>query len=103
MPENIFEKIKEEHVEFKDMVSQLEGGKSGKEDTFQNLKKELTAHIKAEEQTLYKSLKSDKKGKEMVLVGIEEHKMGSMVFQPLGLYNESLLTEELIASAPLKR
>lgn len=83
MPENIFEKIKEEHDEFKDMLSQLEGGKRGKEESFEDFKKELVAHIKAEEQTLYESIKSDKKGKEMVLVGIEEHKMGSMVLQKL--------------------
>jgi hemerythrin-like domain-containing protein len=81
LPENIFEKIEEEHEEFKDMLSQLENEK--KSNTFEDFKKELNAHIEAEEQTLYESLKSDKKGKEMVLVGIEEHRMGTVVLHKL--------------------
>lgn len=83
MSENIFEKIVEEHDEFKDMLSQLVDGKSGNEDTFADFKKELVAHIQAEEQTLYESLKSDKKGREMALVGTEEHRMGSTVLHKL--------------------
>lgn len=84
MPENIFEKIEEEHEEFKEMLSQMEGStKEEKTETFEKFKKELTAHIKAEEQTLYESMKTDKKAKEMVLVGIEEHQMGTNVLHKL--------------------
>lgn len=83
LPENIFEKIETEHDEFKDMLSKLESGKSDNEDTFSEFRKELTAHNEAEEQTLYESLKTDKKGKEMALVGTEEHRMGTAVLHKL--------------------
>jgi len=83
LPENIFEKIEEEHEEFKEMLSQMEGSTKEKTETFREFKKELTAHIKAEEQTLYESMKTDKKAKEMVLVGIEEHQMGTNVLHKL--------------------
>lgn len=83
MTENIFDKIKEEHEEFKEMLSQMEGSTKEKGETFEEFKKELTAHIKAEEQTLYESMKTDKEAKEMVLVGIEEHNMGTSVLHKL--------------------
>jgi Hemerythrin HHE cation binding domain. len=83
LSENIFEKIEDEHQEFKDMLSKLEGDRSSNEDTFSEFRKELNAHIEAEEQTLYESLKIDKKGKEMALVGIEEHRMGTQVLHKL--------------------
>lgn len=83
MPEDIFARIEDEHQEFKEMLSKLEGGHSGNEDTFSQFRTELSAHIQAEEQTLYESLKMDKKGKEMALVGIEEHRMGTQVLHKL--------------------
>ncbi len=83
MPENIFEKIEQEHDEFQDMLEKLMAGKSAEENTFEEFKKELTAHNEAEEQTLYESLKTDKKGREMALVGTEEHRMGSVVVHKL--------------------
>ena len=73
LPENIFDKIKEEHVEFKEMLVKLTNGESGREDSFEEFKTELKAHNEAEEQTLYNSMKQDKKSREMALVGIEEH------------------------------
>jgi hemerythrin-like domain-containing protein len=81
--ENIFDKIIEEHQEFRDMVSNLEKGKGNEEDTFSEFRKELIAHIEAEEKTLYQSLTIDKKGKEMALVGTEEHRMGSVILHKL--------------------
>ena len=83
LTENIFEKIEEEHEEFKDMLSKMEGSTNKDAETFEEFKTELTAHIKAEEQTLYESMKTDKKAKEMVLVGVEEHKMGTIVLHKL--------------------
>ncbi|HLN44094.1 MAG TPA: hemerythrin domain-containing protein [Candidatus Sulfotelmatobacter sp.] len=83
MSQNIFEKIKEEHQEFKEMLGKLTEGRSSKEDTFEEFKTELKAHNKAEEQTLYEALMKDKKSKEMALVGIEEHRMGTVVLNKL--------------------
>lgn len=83
MTEDIFERIEDEHQEFKEMLSKLESGQSGNEDTFSQFRTELSAHIQAEEQTLYESLKMDKKGKEMALVGTEEHRMGTQVLHKL--------------------
>ncbi|MGE5638171.1 MAG: hemerythrin domain-containing protein [Chloroflexota bacterium] len=83
MSQNIFEKIKEEHQEFKEMLRKLTEGRSSKEDTFEEFKTELKAHNKAEEQTLYEALMKDKKSKEMALVGIEEHRMGTVVLNKL--------------------
>jgi hemerythrin-like domain-containing protein len=81
LPENIFEKIEEEHDEFKEMLSQLESKR--KEDTFKEFKKELIAHNQAEEQTLYEAIKTDQKGKAMALVGTEEHRIGATVVHKL--------------------
>jgi hemerythrin-like domain-containing protein len=83
LPENIFEKIKEEHEEFKEMLSKLAKGESNREETFEEFKTELKAHNEAEEQTLYDSMKQDKKSREMALVGIEEHHMGEKVLSDL--------------------
>jgi hemerythrin-like domain-containing protein len=83
LAENIFEKIKEEHEEFKEMLQTMESGGKSSEDTFEEFKKELEAHNKAEERTLYESLKGNKKAHEMALVGIEEHRMGSGVVNKL--------------------
>jgi hemerythrin-like domain-containing protein len=83
LSQNIFEKIKEEHQEFKEMLGKLTEGRSSKEDTFEEFKTELKAHNKAEEQTLYEALMKDKKSKEMALVGIEEHRMGTVVLNKL--------------------
>lgn len=83
MSENLFDKIKEEHKEFQEMLQTMASGGKDKEETFEEFKKELEAHNKAEERTLYESLKDDKKAREMVLVGIEEHRMGTGVVNRL--------------------
>jgi len=83
LAENIFDKIKEEHKEFQEMLQTMASGGKDKEETFEEFKKELEAHNKAEERTLYESLKDDKKAREMVLAGIEEHRMGSGVVNRL--------------------
>jgi len=83
LSENIFERIKEEHEEFKEMLQKMESSGKGKEDTFEEFKKELEAHNKAEERTLYESLKDNKKAHEKALVGVEEHRMGSGVVNKL--------------------
>jgi hemerythrin-like domain-containing protein len=83
LSENLFDKIKEEHKEFQEMLQTMASGGKDKEETFEEFKKELEAHNKAEERTLYESLKDDKKAREMVLVGIEEHRMGTGVVNRL--------------------
>ncbi len=79
---NIFERIKEEHEEFIDMLEELTTEKPNI-DTFEIFQVELKAHNQAEEQTLYESLKQDKTSREMALVGIEEHQMGTRMLNKL--------------------
>jgi hemerythrin-like domain-containing protein len=83
LSENIFDIILEEHKEFKEMLAKIIDGNKDKEDSFEELKKEIEAHIKAEEQTLYECLKQDKKGRGLTLVGVEEHRIGTGVLNKL--------------------
>src|SRR5512133_1095522 len=53
---DIFEHIMKEHREVEQMLQQLSGGSSGKQETFNKLKLALTAHIKAEEGSLYPAM-----------------------------------------------
>jgi hemerythrin-like domain-containing protein len=82
MTDNILDKIREEHDEFKQMLSQLASG-DAEQETFSEFKTELKAHIQAEEQTLYKSMMEDNKGRMLALVGTEEHRMGTEVLNKL--------------------
>jgi len=82
MPQNIFDKIMEEHDELEEMIDALATeGKQG--DDFEEFKTELKAHLEAEEQSLFKELKKEKKTKELALVAIEEHHIAEKVLDKL--------------------
>ena len=53
---DIFEHIMKEHREVEGMLQQLSGGGSGKQETFNKMKLALTAHIKAEEGSIYPAM-----------------------------------------------
>jgi hemerythrin-like domain-containing protein len=88
---DLFEKIVEEHEEIKEMISELASGEEG--DIFEEFKTELKAHIEAEEKTLYEAMKRDVNGKELALVGIEEHRIGTEVLNRMDK-SESKFGEE---------
>ncbi len=71
---DIFEEIRNEHEQIKDMLAALgQGGRD--DDAFEKLRTELTAHHKAEEQTLFKRLETEDAVRDTVLEGYEEHKV----------------------------
>jgi hemerythrin-like domain-containing protein len=88
---DLFEKIVEEHEEIKEMISELASGEKG--DIFEEFKTELKAHIEAEEKTLYEAMKRDVNGKELALVGIEEHRIATEVLKRMDK-SESKFDEE---------
>jgi len=75
---DVFEVLKHDHQEARDLFAKLEGTSNGakktREKLFQQLKDELTRHAKAEEKVFYPALK-DKDGQahEQVEEGIHEH------------------------------
>jgi len=74
---DIFEHIKKEHQEVDQMLQKLSKGESGATETFNKLKTAVTAHIQAEEESLYPAMReSDSR---MVEEAIREHKQASDV------------------------
>jgi len=70
---DIYERLKQDHLEVKQMLERLNGGDGSAEPTFEQLFQELTAHSRAEEKVLYETLKKQESSKEVALEGYEEH------------------------------
>ncbi|MGI2336510.1 MAG: hemerythrin domain-containing protein [Dehalogenimonas sp.] len=81
----LFQMLKKEHVEVKEILEQLTGTKESltRERLFQKLKVELVPHMKAEEVTFYPRLLLKKEAREDALEGIEEHHVSEMVLNEL--------------------
>ncbi|HEX2964413.1 MAG TPA: hemerythrin domain-containing protein [Syntrophorhabdaceae bacterium] len=82
-----FQILKKDHMEVKEMFTQLEGMKerpSTPRDTmFQKLKSELLPHMKAEEIAFYEPLENKKEAREQALEAEEEHHVAEIVLKEL--------------------
>jgi hemerythrin superfamily protein len=67
----IFEHLKQEHDEMRQMMSSVMQGYDAK--TFKELATELEKHQEAEEEVLYNRVKDEHSVRELVFEGIEEH------------------------------
>lgn len=74
---NVFELLKQDHQKVRDIFSQLASttseNKRGRQDLFQELKRELMAHGHAEEKAFYPTLVDKPPTHEIVEDGINEH------------------------------
>jgi hypothetical protein len=76
---DIFERLKQDHVEVLGMFESLTGGDGKKrgdgslETMFKKLERELTSHSRAEEKVLYDAIKDSPDAREETLEGFEEH------------------------------
>jgi hemerythrin-like domain-containing protein len=87
MAQNILELIKQDH---KKTLSELEGltsSESGRDQKYSSMKKELIAHMNAEESTLYPQLEKSIRMK--VLEAIEEHNTVKMVMEQMDSMSSS--------------
>lgn len=79
MAETIFDEIKHEHREIK----QLRGAAEKDSGQFKAFTDKLTTHVKAEEETLYKALQEEKKVRDLILEGFEEHHVVDVIVQDI--------------------
>lgn len=83
---NVFQEIKKEHQEFRNLISKIEKAKGEKKATlFKEFYAMITGHHEAEEHVVFKDVKkkSDEKGKSVVLEMIEEHNLITYQFSLL--------------------
>jgi hemerythrin superfamily protein len=82
---DLFEEIRMDHDEVKDMLDNLEktGGAKSRQSLFEKFKQELIPHMKAEEKTLYPALAEEKSAREDALEAVEEHHVAEMVLKEL--------------------
>ena len=69
----IYQQLKKEHKDVKDLLERIEKGSGPVDDLFSRLDRELSIHMEGEEKLLYPPLMSDEKMKERVLEAYEEH------------------------------
>jgi hypothetical protein len=72
--------IKEDHKRLKKLLKEtLEAEGSQREHRMDHLRSELVAHERMEEEVLYPRLRDEKKAREEVLEGYEEHHVADMI------------------------
>lgn len=79
MPETVFSVLKKEHKEIKALLKKAEKDPG----QFQAFTEELTTHVRAEEQTVYKPLMKEQAVHEMILEGLEEHHVVNLVVKEM--------------------
>ncbi len=82
----IFARLKEDHDKHRTMLDLLEkthGDSAGREELFERLRTEVTAHAAAEEETLYATMMEDPDLREDATHSVSEHKEISDFFEEL--------------------
>ncbi len=82
---NIYERLEQDHREMAGMMDKLESGYDAR--VFEKLANELTAHMRAEEEVLYRPLRDAEPAHEPVLEGYEEHHVGDLILRELKANN----------------
>jgi len=81
MAQNILELIKQDHEKTLSAMKELMSSESGRDQKYSSMKKDLLAHMTAEEKTLYPQLEKSIRMK--VLEAIEEHNTVKMVIEQI--------------------
>jgi len=73
--EKAFQMLKQDHKKVSAVIQQMmEGEESQRQELFEQLKQELTAHMKLEEKLLYPLLKESEQTHDQILESYEEHR-----------------------------
>ena len=81
---NALDLIKEDHKRLKKLLEQtLEAEGGEREERMDHLRTELVAHERIEEEVLYPRLRDEKKTRESVLEGYEEHHVADVILDEL--------------------
>lgn len=81
MPQDIFDQLISEHEEMKSLMSQLQENYSMR--MFEKISNELTTHMEAEEEVLYRQIRDAEEVHQIVLEGYEEHHAATLVMREL--------------------
>ncbi len=83
MANEFFAQLRKDHREVKDLLEKLHGGDGNRGELFEQLKKELMPHLKAEEKVFYQALMGNEDAREDTLEGFEEHHVTELVFNEM--------------------
>lgn len=81
MPKTIYARLKEDHDEMKQMLDTL--SEEFDDGVFDDFKKELESHARAEEKVLYEKVVDDDSVHSEVLEGYEEHHVADLLLREL--------------------
>lgn len=81
MPQDIFTKLKAEHKEMKSLMDKVQEKYNAR--TFEKVIDELTTHMKAEEEVLYRPIMNAKAVHSLILEGYEEHHAANLLIREL--------------------
>lgn len=81
MPQDIFSQLMSEHDEMKSLMSALQENYSVR--TFEKVTNELTTHMEAEEEVLYRHIRDSERLRQIVMEGYEEHHAATLVLREL--------------------
>ncbi len=70
----IYQVLKKDHKEAKDLFKKIQDGKGDSMETFSKLRQALMIHMEGEEKLFYPVLKKNEETREQVEEGMEEHK-----------------------------
>lgn len=79
MAETVFDVLKKEHKEIKQLMQKAEKDPG----QFSAFSEELNKHVQAEEQVVYQTLKDEKSVHEMILEGFEEHHVVDLIMREM--------------------
>ncbi len=80
---DIYQLLKKDHDEAKDLFKRIQTGKADKSGLFSKLSQELTIHMEGEEKLFYPVLKKNEETREMTEEGIEEHKEAKKILKDM--------------------
>jgi Hemerythrin HHE cation binding domain len=83
---SIYDELKADHDKAKSVLQELLESKQpsrSKQKIFEELKRELTVHFRAEEKVFYNRIKEEKEAKDSVLEGNEEHHMADLLLKEI--------------------
>lgn len=80
---DIYQILKKDHQEAKDLFKKIQSGKGDKTSLFSELRQELMIHMEGEEKLFYPVLKKNDETRDITEEGIEEHKEAKKILKEM--------------------
>ena len=80
---DIYQLLKKDHKEAKDLFKKIQDGDGEKTESFAKLRQELLIHMEGEEKLFYPVLKKNKETREKTEEGIDEHKEAKKIIKDM--------------------